>query len=135
MAASLDTSCDIYTCAVCLENMIDRSPRMLSCHHTFCLRCLQTLPIIGSKIECPTCRQDTILDNEDTEKLPVNFMLIQMREHMLKLLTNKESVCHFCKTSVTNQKCRDLLCSSCVDTAHNWIKNRMPNMQTGYNIG
>ena len=61
------------------------------------------------------------MDNEDTEKLPVNFMLIQMREHMLKLLTNKESVCHFCKTSVTNQKCRDLLCSSCVDK-HNEIE-------------
>ena len=91
MAGSLDTSCDIYTCAVCLENMMDKSPILLTCHHTFCLRCLQTLPINGSKLECPTCRQETFVDNEDVSKLTANFMLIQMQDHMQKMLKNKMS--------------------------------------------
>ena len=118
MAASMDTTCDLYTCAVCLDTMIERSPRILSCLHTFCLRCLQALPVSGSCLECPTCRRKTTLENEDVNKLPVNFMLIQMQEHIQRLLCNKESVCHLCRSSFAQQKCRNcthLLCNSCID--------------------
>ena len=124
MAGSMDTSCDIYTCAVCLENMIDKSPRLLSCHHTFCLRCLQTLPINGSKLECPTCRQETFVDNEDVSKLTANFMLIQMQDHMQKLLKNKDAICHLCKALTAQQKCKDcthLLCGPCIEK-HNALR-------------
>ena len=123
MATSLETSCDLYTCAVCLENMIDNSPRILACVHTFCLKCLETLPLTGSNIKCPTCRQETKIPNEDVNQLPVNFMMKQMKEHMQRLLRNKESLCHLCATAIAKQKCKDcthLLCDSCIDKHNAW---------------
>ena len=44
---------DLYTCQVCLENMLELNPRLLSCHHTFCEGCLRN-QIRGQKLTCPS---------------------------------------------------------------------------------
>ena len=67
-------SFDLYTCKVCLENMLDKNPRLLSCHHSFCTDCLKKV-MKGGVILCPTCREKTIVPNKEISSLKVNFML------------------------------------------------------------
>ena len=124
LAPSLEDSCELYNCAVCLESLTEKSPRQLTCLHTFCLPCLENLPVTMYQIECPTCRQYTQLKNGIVYDLPVNFSIIQMKEHMQKLLIQRDSVCHLCKAIIAEHKCKDcthLLCWSCIER-HNSLE-------------
>ena len=33
-------SFELFECSVCLESLINKQPRLLSCGHTFCTPCL-----------------------------------------------------------------------------------------------
>ena len=48
-------SFELFECSVCLESLINKHPRLLSCGHTFCTPCLQQLPG-GNTVNCPKCR-------------------------------------------------------------------------------
>ncbi|KAK7483268.1 hypothetical protein BaRGS_00025435 [Batillaria attramentaria] len=63
------------TCTICLE--VFRSPRLLPCHHTFCLECLQDLASRHNSraFPCHTCRRTTRVPAGGVEKLQVNFYL------------------------------------------------------------
>ena len=95
---SLSSSMDLFECPVCLSDMVDRSPRSLSCLHTFCSECLEQL-----------------INNR------VNFLLGQMRDQEQKQAqaSNKEtksspsSMCEVCQQTPDVVKCKDcpqLLC-------------------------
>ena len=117
---------DLFECPVCLSDMVDRSPRSLSCLHTFCSECLEQL-INNRRIECPTCRELTELKINNVQELKVNFMLRQMRDREQKQAqaSNKEtkyspdkcrSVCEVCQQTSATYKCKDcpqLLCGTC----------------------
>ena len=36
-------SFELFECSVCLESLINKQPRLLSCGHTFCTPCLQQM--------------------------------------------------------------------------------------------
>ena len=80
---------DIYSCPVCLEHLLDRNPRFLSCHHYFCQQCLQKLAKVG-QVCCPTCRTATTVVNNDVTKLTMNFPLVQVMEQEQHLQQEKE---------------------------------------------
>ena len=116
---------DLFECSVCLSDLLDRSPRILSCLHTFCTECLQQL-IQNKKINCPTCREVTELKTDDVKELKVNFNLRQMKEQMegQKEKEQKEqspcvkakSLCQICHQNEALFKCKDcphLLCDPC----------------------
>lgn len=44
-----------YTCGICYELMV--LPTTLTCGHSFCRHCLARWFDVGSKAECPSCRQ------------------------------------------------------------------------------
>ena len=116
-------SFDLYTCEVCLENMLDRNPRLLSCHHSFCSDCLVKLTKNGS-ILCPTCREETAVPNNDTNMLKANFMLQKMKEHLDKIHASKSSLCQLCRAEPAQLKCQEcsqLLCKDC-SHKHNKVK-------------
>ena len=89
---------DFYICDVCLENMTERNPKVLSCLHNFCTECLIKVMKEGT-IECPTCRSKTIVPNGDVTELQVNFMLLKVKEHYDKVLSSKV----FCASFVKRQ--------------------------------
>ena len=129
---------DLFECPVCLSDMVERSPRILSCVHTFCSECLDQL-INDRKIECPTCREITELKTNDVQELKVNFLLGQMRDQMNQGKNEKQapsnrstasssdkprSMCQVCQQTSALFKCKDcpqLLCGTC-KTRHGEIQ-------------
>ena len=114
---------DLYNCEVCFENMLDKNPRFLSCFHSFCTGCLNKL-ITQGKVVCPTCRQETPVENDCVENLTVNFTLLKVKEHMDRLVTSKSTVCQLCLSQTALLKCQEciqLLCDDCVQK-HNSIR-------------
>ena len=116
-------SFDMYTCKVCLENMLDKNPRLLSCHHSFCTDCLKKVMKDGV-ILCPTCREETIVPNKKITSLKVNFMLQEFSAHLEQLHLIKALMCQLCLAECAVLKCQEcvqLLCEDC-SLKHNKVK-------------
>ena len=119
---------DIYSCSVCMEHLLDRKPRYLSCYHSFCQQCLKGLTNKG-QVSCPTCRAITVVPKNDVTKLTMNFQLIQMMEREKELkqeiqLISSSPKCLFCSKEKAKYKCREcnqFLCERC-KTKHNKMK-------------
>lgn len=62
-------------CTICLE--LFRSPRLLPCHHTFCLSCLYDLAAQHNNtcFPCPSCRQHAAVPPGGVGQFQVNFYL------------------------------------------------------------
>ena len=115
---------EVYQCSVCLNDMLHRSPRFLNCHHSYCQSCLQKL-VKNQKIECPTCRFVTHVPSDDVTKLPINFILISVKEQVAKLMSQKEILCQLCNISKAVSKCGDCwqnMCEECTE-AHNKLQS------------
>ena len=119
-------SFELYTCEVCLENMLDKNPRLLSCLHSFCSDCLLKLTKHCS-ILCPTCREETAVPNNDINMLKANFMLQKVKEHLDKIHSSKSTLCQLCRAEPSQLKCQEcsqLLCNDC-SHKHNKVKKFM----------
>ena len=116
---------DIFECSICLNYMLDRNPRSLSCLHTFCEDCLKQL-INDKKIRCPTCREITELKKNEVKELKVNFHLLKIKDigNQPKSSTKEKaqskdklkSQCQICDSKPPVFKCKDcpqLMCESC----------------------
>ncbi|XP_063772733.1 E3 ubiquitin-protein ligase TRIM32-like [Pseudophryne corroboree] len=115
---------DFSHCTICTEiyNETNRRPKLLSCGHTLCLKCLQELfsrtldlPVYQqtSNLRCPSCRQTTeIFHVCCVSRLPDNFAIINF-------LTDEESSKQYCKKHQDEKikffchQCQRLLCPSC----------------------
>ena len=115
---------NIFECSVCLNHMLDRSPRMLACIHTFCEECLSQL-IQNKTIHCPVCREITELKQNDVKELRVNFFLAQIKDAQIKPkeATKKaakvKSKCQICEEEEPVFKCKEcsnILCNRCKDS-------------------
>ena len=64
------------TCPICQGYFVD--PRLLSCSHTYCHRCIvQTAASSGGQFECPM-RDGTIIRANQIDSLPVNRAIQNM---------------------------------------------------------
>ena len=105
-----------FECSLCLEKFTD--PRILTCFHSFCLKCLQkyisTLPRNDgpdSSFKCPLCRKVNVLPPEGVKGLQKNFYLDEPDESVKKKFPDCPDhpgedlrfYCHVCKDPV----CRD----------------------------
>ncbi|KAK7481546.1 hypothetical protein BaRGS_00027195 [Batillaria attramentaria] len=63
------------TCALCLD--VFRSPKLLSCLHTYCEGCLKDLVELKttSKFPCPSCRKQIEVPPGGVSKFPTNFYI------------------------------------------------------------
>ena len=72
----------LVTCPICLEYFVD--PRLLSCSHTYCHRCIvQIAASSGGQFEC-SMRDGTIIRANQIDSLPVNRAV----QDMVDLLPN-----------------------------------------------
>lgn len=68
-----------YCCPVCLEEFHD--PKVLpTCNHNVCRQCLENI-IMRAKpsfLQCPTCRQQSFIREEDIDDLQTNVFLVKL---------------------------------------------------------
>ncbi|XP_067009152.2 uncharacterized protein [Anabrus simplex] len=76
--------CDI--CTECFDDA-ERKPKMLVCHHTFCLHCLAEYGINKQAIPCPACRTPTTIGKNGVAALQDNREL-QSLVHEAQLLAS-----------------------------------------------
>lgn len=76
-----DTDFYDYCCPVCLEEFQD--PKVLpTCNHNVCRQCLENI-IMRAKpayLQCPTCRQESFIREEDIDNLQTNVFLVKLLE-------------------------------------------------------
>ena len=102
---------------------------MLSCCHSFCTQCIQSLINEGTgtnSITCPSCHQTTPVPKGGVTSLPQNLRLINKQSDILsKITSNPPPPCDSCSedTSVAYcTECTDFLCKQCWD-AHQRVRS------------
>ena len=118
------------SCPVCGERF--QYPRTLHCLHSFCLRCLQQLPLViqgaGHLISCPLCRQPTPLPDRELRlaNLPTAFhvnSLLDICQLLEKLFGPQRTACDSCHKGQATSYCKQcalILCKTCVDHHKGW---------------
>ena len=105
----------MFECAICLQDMLNSTPKALPCLHTFCMECIQGLPSNNNKITCPSCRQECDL-RKGVQDLPDNFhirnMVSGMRESSQNCLGCGVSG-KFSKVTHHCPKCNINMCDLC----------------------
>ena len=104
------------------------NPRLLSCCHSFCTQCIQSLITEGTEtnsLTCPSCQQTTYVPNGGVTSLPCNLHLINKQSDILsKIASNPPPPCDSCGKDpaiVYCTECTDLLCKQCWD-AHQMVR-------------
>ena len=65
-------------CPVCLSFF--KESKILTCSHTFCKSCLETLLESRGKLLCPTCREETSVPGGDVGRLQSNITVRSLVE-------------------------------------------------------
>lgn len=128
-------------CMVCRElyDMNDRSPRLLPCHHAFCMSCIMTfyqkeaeyhksMTMITSssgsfavQISCPHCAANFITTEEGLRQLTTDHRVVQLMDFIGH--TDKQTVV-FCPKHALQplnffcEKCCELICRDCTILDH-----------------
>ncbi|CAN9512765.1 unnamed protein product [Ophioblennius macclurei] len=87
-------------CSICFSqfNNVFRCPKMLQCHHTFCLECLARMNVKSSEpsaIQCPLCRRLTPLPALGLPKLATDSNVLSclpaamQRVYSIRFVRNK----------------------------------------------
>ncbi|ESO01060.1 hypothetical protein HELRODRAFT_175087 [Helobdella robusta] len=104
--ASSDAECEsdleeqarsLTTCSICMDQFTN--PKVLPCHHTFCLVCLKncyesvnkTRLIAVSNFPCPTCRKTCYVSPQGLEALPTDFRIAQILDLMSAIESSLQS--------------------------------------------
>ncbi|XP_059482951.1 tripartite motif-containing protein 2-like isoform X2 [Neocloeon triangulifer] len=110
-----------HTCPKCSERLCD--PRVLSCLHVFCSKCLEGLVGEGATLECPKCQMHTPLGSAGVKALPADHVLANLMD--VAAITAQTAVCTSCKS---NEKavarcadCANFLCPNC-NSAHQLMR-------------
>ncbi|XP_078694391.1 E3 ubiquitin-protein ligase TRIM56-like [Branchiostoma floridae x Branchiostoma belcheri] len=121
---------DFLECQICLQPY--RRPKVLSCLHSFCQQCLEEVlkkQKDKTELDCPTCRNTTVLPGGGVAELKDNFFVESLRDTVdvhKKLANEGESlVCGSCEAKSGAEsfctECGDFLCDECV-AIHRRIK-------------
>ena len=102
-------SFELFECSVCLESLINKQPRLLSCGHTFCTPCLQQLSG-GNTVNYPKCRSPTRIPPGGMPALAKNTDISKMREREQELSARNE---HFCQMCRKRDAKIEYICTSC----------------------
>ncbi|XP_071089054.1 tripartite motif-containing protein 2-like isoform X2 [Haliotis cracherodii] len=121
-------------CLICRENfdMDEKMPKMLPCHHTFCLDCLrqmwrvegefrQTLTSafrgmpMAVKIQCPTCRDGLITSEAEVKRLPNDHTIMELLSFMKETGRSDVQYCSKHQMQPLNFFCEPCIIPVCCD--------------------
>ena len=116
---------DQLTCSICLDQYID--PRTLQCLHSFCIKCLEGLPLHGDhSLSCPTCRTVVVIPEQGVATLPKAFHLnnfIEVQNLLKRTSGDKKAVCDNCTKQGAQlycPECDKFICHSCNNVHKQW---------------
>ena len=119
------------TCPICLEHFTN--PKLVPCGHSFCLQCLQCVPIElvhGSHyLPCPTCRVSCPVPDKGVASLPPSFVInnfIEVYGLMKKVSDHQHASCDVCDDNNADRYCKQcakFLCPQCLHDHNNWKPN------------
>ena len=129
-STALDKLQEQLTCPVCLSQF--DSPKTLPCLHSFCLKCIQQLPVDLEKgkhvISCPTCRKTAQVPDKGPADLPTAFVInsfIEIQEQLKKVsVKGKQISCENCSKGDPISYCKQCaiwFCEKCL-AMHNGLK-------------
>ncbi|XP_072022067.1 tripartite motif-containing protein 3-like [Amphiura filiformis] len=109
---------EFLTCSICAEPFDDdeRKAKCLSCLHTYCKSCLQSIAGKQSNVNCPKCRKLITFPGETVDSLPNNFLVENLKEY--QDILNSSIACDSCVSGQAVSFCHDCgasLCQKCVD--------------------
>ena len=116
------------SCSVCMCKFTD--PKLLSCLHTFCLKCLSGIQRTSGNrgtILCPECRREVIIPGSgDLNALPTNFKINRLLDVLAIKECNTSGVkCGNCEKKSDKSsycfQCCSFWCNECINF-HNGIK-------------
>ena len=120
MANALEQLEELVTCSVCLDTF--RDPRVLSCQHTFCLKCLQNIhrkQPKGTAVEglrCPLDRQVSPLPLQGgVEDFPRNLTMVQNIE-IIKVKQMSQGRFAPARRMSMSRPGLSVVCNACVGT-------------------
>ena len=118
------------TCQNCTS--IYQEPRVLSCMHSFCLNCVESLEVQTEEekqfIQCPFCTNPTDYPENGAGAISPAFHLVallELYEMVKKVLEGDESSCENCKSHCAMgycKHCSQLLCLECISIHRKWSK-------------
>jgi len=74
-------------CPMCLGYF--RNPLVLACFHTFCATCLESITGDENSLQCPLCRNKSLLDEKVVSGLKQNHYLANIVEKLKSAQNNK----------------------------------------------
>ena len=119
---------DQITCPICMEHFTD--PRVLPCFHSYCLTCLQRVPVdLVEGLPCPTCRSPCPVPDKGIASLPPSFVvnnLVEVYDLMKKASAHQHVSCDNCDNTNADSYCKQcatFLCPECLPLHNKWKPN------------
>ena len=119
------------TCSICMEHFTN--PKVLPCFHSFCLQCLQGVPIVlvegNHSLPCPTCRSPCPVPDSGLASLSPSFVtnnLMEVYELMKKASADQHASCDNCDNTNVDQYCKQcakFFCPECLPHHNKWKPN------------
>ena len=133
-------------CGICLDFLSE--PKVLCCAHSFCSSCLKKVLAIKKQVdsscdlECPNCRQLTVLKSGNVDDLNTNYNLKRLvdivseeeKKKARDILKGRDSTCPSVRLSPQSKQllckmhgkqleyfcvdCNDLICPKCIKNDH-----------------
>ena len=123
------------TCPICLEHFTN--PKVLPCLHSFCLQCLQSVPIVlvegNHSLPCPTCRTSCPVPDNGLASLPPSFVinnLMEVYELMRKVSAHQQVCCDNCDNTNADHYCKQcakFFCPECLPLHNKWKTTCRPS--------
>lgn len=135
-------------CGICLDFLSE--PKVLNCAHSFCCGCLRQITVVKHRrreehspfdLECPSCRQVTVLGTGNVDELSNNCNLkrlvdivseeekkrardvLRTRSSLLPSIQQLSLVCkkHDKQLEYFCMDCNNLICPKCIRSDHHYI--------------
>ncbi|XP_070561579.1 uncharacterized protein [Ptychodera flava] len=110
---------EMLTCQLCFE--VYKTPKLLSCQHSFCEHCLERwVQTNHGRLVCPCCRQHVSLPVGGVKGLPTNRVISHFFDYIdrskRKAAESQGVPCETCSTKYADRRCiqcSQYLCGRC----------------------